>query len=261
MSGRPCSNINATLSMADDPRLPRPSERINVTESTAFLSPRCVGRYLIDLPARTQSSGRARLHGIEFLAEPMTHDEYRRGLDQRAAALHSIVNQFVYADCEAGSEGTRYFISRGKPRDPRDATRVIEAYKWHDGYRLALKVEGRDGMIGMADNSLHDDIAEKVQRVFSLLGSARGRADDEIPDTPGVCFPGGFLAGEASGPERIETRFILEEQPDVSFSLTTDSGIGKTETLLERGGDIESRLKDTSGGRTLRRGSIDLPMA
>jgi hypothetical protein len=211
------------------------------------------------MPARTLSSGRAQLHGIDFLAEPMTHDEYRRGLDDRAAALHSIVNQFVYADGEAGSEGTRYFISRGKPRNPRDTTRVIEAYKWHNGYRIALKVEGRDDMSGMADDAFHDDIGEKVQRVFALLGSTHGRADDEIPDTPGACFPGGFLAGEACGPERIETRFVLEDQPDVSFSLTTDSGIGKTKTLLERGGDIESRLKDTSGGRTLRRDPVDLP--
>jgi Tle cognate immunity protein 4 C-terminal domain/Tle cognate immunity protein 4 N-terminal domain len=211
------------------------------------------------MPARTVSSGRARLQGIEFVAEPMTRDEYGQGLDERAAALRAIANQFVYADGEAGSTGTRYFISRGKPHDPRDATRVIDAYKWHEGYRIMLKVVGRDDMTGMADDSFHDDIGEKAQRVFALLSRVRGRPDDEIPTTPGVCFPGGFLAGEASGPERIETRFTLEDQLDVTFSLTTDSEIRKTDTFLQRGSDIESGLKATSGGRTLRRGAIDLP--
>jgi hypothetical protein len=222
------------------------------------MSPRCVGRYLIDMPDRALSAGRAHICGIEFVAEPMTRDEYSQSLDERAAALRSIVNQFIYADDEAGSKDTRYFMSRGNPHDRRDPTRVIDAYKWHKGYRIMLKVQGRDDMKGMADDAFDNDIGEKTQRVFSLLSRVCGRPDDEIVTTPGVCFPGGFLACEASGPERIETRFTLEDRPDVTFSLTTDSGIGKTNSFLTRGSVIESRLRNTSGGRTLRRGSIDL---
>jgi Tle cognate immunity protein 4 N-terminal domain/Tle cognate immunity protein 4 C-terminal domain len=212
------------------------------------MSPRCVGRYLIDMPDRALSTGRAHIRGIEFVAEPMTRDEYSQSLDERAAALRSIVNQFIYADGEAGSKDTRYFMSRGNPHDRRDPTRVIDAYKWHKGYRIMLKVQGRDDMKGMADDAFDNDIGEKTQRVFSLLSRVCGRPDDEIATTPGVCFPGGFLAGEASGPERIETRFTLEDRPDVSFSLTTDSGIGKTNSFLTRGSVIESRLRNTSGG-------------
>jgi hypothetical protein len=91
-----------------------------------------------------------------------------------------------------------------------------------------------------------------------MLSRAGGRTDDEIPSEPGLCFPGGFLSRKASDQEDISAGFMLSNMHDVSFSLSTDSSISETTTLLQRGADINEALSHNEG-RTLRKGSVDVP--
>ena len=47
-------------------------EQRTVTELTSHMKTRCVGRYLIDLPADVQTSGSATLQGVQVSTAKMT---------------------------------------------------------------------------------------------------------------------------------------------------------------------------------------------
>jgi hypothetical protein len=241
-------------------------EKRTVTELTEDLKTRCVGRYLIDAPESVNLSGAAKLNGVDVYAQPMSHNEYLRQIQERAALLKTTKSryQYLYADAKPDIPDSRYFISLGSFNESSDANRVIEAYKWDHGYRIKLQIIGSDWTNSIdkdepviKNDPVKTDVPEKTQRVISLLSRVRGRADDVIPSEPGVCFLGGFIPGSARAFERVETSFVLPDKPDVSFVLTTDAAIHEPTTLLKRSPDVEAALKETKG-RTVRKGRVQL---
>lgn len=79
-----------------------PQEHITVTELTALLKPRCVGRFLINMPADALSAGRTEVQGITIEARKMTHEAYRTAMDELSAKLNTTKSsggyRFVYAE-------------------------------------------------------------------------------------------------------------------------------------------------------------------
>lgn len=240
-----------------------------MTQLTAKLKPRCVGRFLIYLPADALTSGNTKIHGVRVEAQAMSQIAYQAAMDARSVELKatksSLGYRFLYADGEIeGVKGSRYFISLRHADDPSDGRRVIKAYKWDRGYQIELQIEGFDDTHSIYKdtpsykmNPVKTDVREKMSRVVSILDRARGRADDDIPTEPGLCFLGGFLPGKATAEEEISVSFLLHDMHDVGFRLDTDSSISEPTTLLQRGSDIEASLK-ASDGRTIRKGRVDL---
>lgn len=103
-----------------------------------------------------------------------------------------------------------------------------------------------------------NNLPAKAQLVVSLLSRAHGRADDDIPTDPGVCFQGGFLAGPQWGSEDVDTDFVLSDRHDVSFDLKTDTDVHDETTLLQRGKDINAALAHDPHGKTVRKGDVSL---
>jgi len=255
-------------------------EQRTVTELTSHMKTRCVGRYLIDLPADVQTSGRATLQGVQVSTEKMTQQEFLKEMQQRETELRAMKHLkgylFFYGDSEAyvnksaaastRKEGIWYFIHmRAIYEAP--SHRTIEVYKWDRGVRLKLEIsasdftrpdQSEDSIVKQLPPEDRNDVGQILFNTLYLARHFQGRADDDIPTGPGVCFEGGFIAGAASDKERIDTDFWSASKPDIRFNITTDSSHGEAETLLQRGDQINEALKLRKGS-TVRKGSVDLP--
>jgi Tle cognate immunity protein 4 C-terminal domain/Tle cognate immunity protein 4 N-terminal domain len=200
----------------------------------------------------------------------MSQRDYRDEMDARGEELKSMKHfkgyQVLYSDGEPFGKDTRYFVSIGDRYEGSPSNRIIEAFRWDAGYRIKLKIKGSDFTNPdqttdpiVMQLAVKNDVPSKTRLVLELLEKVRGRAEDDIPIASGICFAGGFLPGKASDGEEVSASFFLKGKEDVSFDLQTDSSIQEPTTLLERGADIASMLKDTEGGRTVRKGRVDLP--
>ena len=124
-------------------------EQKMVTELTENLKPRCVGRYVIDMPADAPIFGGAKIDGVAVEAKAMTQKDYEAAMDVRSKELNSTKSrfgfQFLYADTVVeGVPRSRFFISQGNPDVLSPATRIVEAYKWDRGYQIKMQIEGSD---------------------------------------------------------------------------------------------------------------------
>ncbi|MCG5075963.1 T6SS immunity protein Tli4 family protein [Paraburkholderia tagetis] len=238
-----------------------------MSELTRNLKTRCVGRYLIDIPADALASGGATVQGVKIESAMMSRDAYLQEVASRKVELRETKSvdpyPFIYEDEEIDGPNTHYFIYRGNVSDG-PANRVFEAYKWESGYRFKLGIEGVDFLhpdqtdkIYIQELPVKNDVPEKKRLVFDLVKRLRWRADDEIPSEPGLCFLGAFLYGKAGNSEDAWAQFVLNGNRDVSIGMESNSGVREPNTLLQRGDEIDRDL-NTVGGKTVRKGTVAL---
>ncbi|CAG4885599.1 T6SS immunity protein Tli4 family protein [Paraburkholderia saeva] len=244
-------------------------EKQTVNELTTNLKTRCVGRYLVDMPEGMYVSGYAKIQGVDIETKAMSGDAYQREIAKREAELKATKSihgyQLVYASGEVRGTGTRYFIHLGSAVADA-ASRVIEAYKWDRGYRIKLTIEGSDFTNPDQTNdpivkqlTVKNDVPEKTSLVFGLLEKVRGRADDEIPTEPGLCFYGGFLPAKAGSEEEVSEQYALKGHDDINFAFETTPDLRENTTLLQRTDSLEVREQlKAADGVLIRKGSVDL---
>ncbi|CAN7726325.1 T6SS immunity protein Tli4 family protein [Caballeronia sp. LjRoot31] len=234
------------------------------------LAPRCIGRFVVDVPSEALTFGRAKVEGVLLDSKKMTREDFVRDMQATEAKLSGTKSVFGYKYLYEHGVGptadTRYFIHLKTPNESSDSSRTIDAYKWADGYRLKLSITGSDftesiyrSTPSVMSLDVKNDVPQKSRLVFDLLGRLRGRDDHVIPTEPGVCFLGGFLSGKAQTNEEVSSQFVVAAATDVSFGVETNSGIRETTTLLQRGEQIRGMLKNADGGRTIRSGPLSLP--
>ncbi|CAG4893834.1 T6SS immunity protein Tli4 family protein [Paraburkholderia gardini] len=245
-------------------------EKQTVNELTANLKTRCVGRYLVDMPEGMYVSGYAKIQGVDIETKAMSGDAYQREIEKREAELKATRSalgyQFLYQDGEAWGKGTRYFVHLGNPADPSDAARVIEAYKWDHNYQIRLTIEASDYTHSVFKDepsikqmTVKNNVPEKTRLVFGLLEKVRGRADDEIPTEPGLCFYGGFLPAKAGSEEEMSEQYVLKGHDDINFAFETTPDLRENTTLLQRTDSLEVREQlRAADGVLIRKGSVDL---
>jgi hypothetical protein len=244
-------------------------EKQTVNELTANLKTRCVGRYLIDMPEGMHVSGYAKTQGVDIETKAMSRDAYQREIAQQETELNAIRSihgyRSVYASGQVWGKDTKYFIHLAS--EVADAaSRVIEAYKWDRGYRIKMKIEGSDFTHPdqtsdpiVKQMTVKNDVPKKTGLVFELLEKVRGRADDEIPTEPGLCFYGGFLPAKAGSDEDVSTQYVLKGRDDINFAIDTTPDLRESTTLLQRTdtAEVREQLK-AADGVLIRKGSVDL---
>jgi hypothetical protein len=244
-------------------------EKQTVNELTSNLKTRCVGRYLVDMPQGMYVSGYAKMQGVDIEAKAMSHNAYEREIAQRETELNAIKSihgyKSLYASGEARGKDTKYFIHlESEVADA--ASRVIEAYKWDRGYRIKMKVEGSDFTNPdqtsdpiVMQMTVKNDVPQKTSLVFGMLEKVHGRADDEIPAEPGVCFYGGFLPAKAGSEEEVSTLYVLNGHDDINFAFETMADLRENTTLLQRtdSPEVREQLK-AADGVFIRKGIVDL---
>lgn len=251
------------------PALP-PQEQATVNALTSNLTTRCVGRYLIDVPAGAIANDTLDVEGVSIEGKAMSLEAHRKAMQARSDEMKATQTwrgyRFLYTDTAIeGIAESRLLVTLGDPRPLTDADRLIEAYRWDNGYQIKMKIEASNAKDSVyfkdkayvRDDPNMTDVREKSQLVVQLLDRARGRADNEIPNEPGVCFDGGWLIGPSWKKENASAQFVLAHHDDVSIQMDTDSDIRTADALLERGGEIQDGLSQANG-HTLRKGRVDL---
>ncbi|WP_228937306.1 T6SS immunity protein Tli4 family protein [Paraburkholderia saeva] len=241
-----------------------------MNELTANLKTRCVGRYLVDMPEGMYVSGYAKIQGVDIETKAMSGDAYQREIEKREAELKATRSalgyQFLYQDGEAWGKGTRYFVHLGNPADPSDAARVIEAYKWDHNYQIRLTIEASDYTHSVFKDepsikqmTVKNNVPEKTRLVFGLLEKVRGRADDEIPTEPGLCFYGGFLPAKAGSEEEVSTQYVLNDRKDIRFNIESTPDLRDSTTLLQHADSPEARAAlKAMDAKVIRKGTVEL---
>lgn len=245
------------------PETPRmtPEETNRIDALTERMAPRCIGRYMIDLPKEfvLNPIATTRLDGVDIVVEPMKQYQFDELLRQRHEQLRSerILGQGTPSLAAAMplSDGSGYVFDRSRTQNS-PVLRTLELLAFRDGFRIEILVNTRD--LRYSENKHENDtrrtdVQEKLDHLLKIYSRIRGRADDEIPTEPGVCFANGFLQGDSSGAEQVDLYYHLHSVDDVYFTFHTLSDLVEDASLLERGPAIEAWLKKRNG-RTLRHG-------
>ena len=252
------------------PSLTEP-EKKRVSEMTMDMKTRCVGRYLIDMPAVFLPAGTAKFGDASVQAQAMTSEEFDDAVEKREAKMKGTKSvmgfRFLYDyGAVPNVKRTQYFVSLGDYGSSSDAVRIIDAYKWDHGYQLTLRLKAKDfthseirDMPSVKDMPVQNNLPEKTRIAFDLIARLQGRPDDVAPSEPGACFFGGFLKGKASGDEEINSSFVIADKPDVWFSFESFTNLSANDTLLQRvhGSEMRELFKATNG-RLIRSSTITL---
>jgi hypothetical protein len=258
-------------------------EMVVVNELSTNLKTRCVGRYLVDLPATVVARGSTRFREVSIETTSMSQDAYEKVLNEliksrRNNNADSTADQHLYDSGDVSGVSNGYLFvtsSAGASGSIRnlDSSRTIEAYKWDRGYQIVMRVDAydarnldytTDSVYGPIFKKLNEDrpptdVPQKTHLVLDLLKRVQGRTDDSIPTEPGLCFVGGFLPGKAGPGEQIEDSFAVQGKPDVmfTFSMFSDGHDPVSESMPNRLPKVREYV-ESAGGRIIRSGSVRL---
>ncbi|SFC62904.1 hypothetical protein SAMN05216321_105386 [Cupriavidus sp. OV038] len=258
-----------TLAGCDFPPKMTAQEQQAIQALTTQLVPQCVGRYLIDMPAQVELGGMVKMQGALVETVAMSLDQFQKEVAAREAELtktRSIdAHPFLYVNAPAWDEHSRYFLHRGSiGNDP--GHRILEGYRWENGVLIRIELQSwdftkpdqtKDPLVRKMETK--NDVPRAATQVFEMLTSFRGRPDGAIPTEPGLCVPGGILLGKSKDDEQVDVDFNLPAYPDVYFNVFTHSSLQEKTSLLWRGGPIAAAQRVLDDGKTLRRGTVDLP--
>lgn len=247
-----------------------------MNDYTAHMVPRCIGRYLIDLPDDLQPDTMAGATfaiypysefsgALRVKIKPMPHSVFESTLAQRKAALDAMhidgePDQAYLDEVVPLSDGSGVIFNRSENGGSRGA-RTLELHGWKDSYAVEMTINANDVDYPeyKHDKQLQElgsTVRSKLAMLQSLYARTRGRAPDEVPNGPGTCIQNGFISGTASGNMRedIAVNFVSRTMPDMTLHIATDSGIGADNTLMDRVPDLE-RAASASHSRFLKKGT------
>ncbi|MEJ7807670.1 MAG: T6SS immunity protein Tli4 family protein [Telluria sp.] len=248
-------------------------EEAPTMQTSNKLTTRCIGRYLIDLPAdlALNPSGGQTIDDVRLWVTPATADEYKKALVQRTAALNAAVVSSMGGQypalrktmpLPAGTDGVLFERAELQGSAGRIA-RVMEVLAWRDGYLLKAEVTGVDTSFPEEkDNiTLHThvktDVSEKSRLIIDVVSRTSGRTDLEIPSQQGVCIVNGFVRGAPTAGESIGSIYQFAKTENLFMRIASISQIRGKNTILERI-EITRPLIEKSKGKIFRKAKRDV---
>ncbi len=242
---------------------------------TAQMTPRCFGRYLIDLPADmkpadtaavtlTMSPYSERSGGIHVNVTPMPKSSFDRMLARREKTLESQhiaghPGQAYLDEAVPVIDGSGVIFNRSENGASR-GSRILELHGWKNHYAIKMTIRANDvDYPEYADDkqlqALGSTVHTKLNILQSLYKRIRGRQNNEIPPGPGACIQNGFISSKSSEKlrEDIMMGFVSKTMPDVRIHIEYDSGLRTETELLDRIPEIEKMLK-AANGHIVRKG-------
>lgn len=237
------------------------------------LTTRCIGRYLIDLPADLvlNPSGGQTIDDVRLWVTPATAEEYKKVLAQRTAVLTAAVVSSMGVQypalrktvpLPAGTDGVLFDRAKLQGSAGRMA-RIMEVLAWRDGYLLKAEVNSVDTTFPEEkDNvTLHThvktDVADKTRLIIDVVSRTSGRTDREIPSQQGVCIVNGFVAGAPTSGESIGTIYQFEKIDNFFMRIASTSLSRGKNTILDRI-EITRPLIEKSKGKIFRKAKRDV---
>ncbi len=227
------------------------------------LMPRCVGRFMIDVPSTMKPgvAAAAVVSDVEITVQPMQRSLFdaqftQREQQLRAEHLNGKPGVASLTDVVAFTAPVRgAMFNRSKDRSSPVA-RTLELVAWKDGYKIVMLSNARDlrdEQNRAPGDTRRSNIAEKREHLLALFERVRGRTDAEIPKEQGLCIANGFVRGPAIDAEEVSLNYVLDTMSDVVLHFESDASLRETTTLLERGKEIGAKI-EASGAKTVRKG-------
>ncbi|WP_392552865.1 T6SS immunity protein Tli4 family protein [Orbus wheelerorum] len=178
---------------------------------------RCIGTYLIDLPAVFKADDTMDFNYRNRTVKINTYPQYLPPFKQMIALreqelkntkpVNPINGNYLkaiyplYSDDPEKIQGIifEHMESIGTP----DVARILEGYRWQDEVTLKIEIKARNGIASRYDDDREDypklyanNVPQKLTDMSKLFGRIKTRDDLAIPTTPGFCFLRGFMQGE-----------------------------------------------------------------
>jgi hypothetical protein len=234
------------------------SEVANMMQTTKTV---CVGRYLVDVPAKADVQlSRQRVEGVEVETLRESTEAFRKRIAEREAAIASPglaaaangPGQIVEArDLRLSGMTVRTLVYKrasgeGKPEDRR----VADEWMWTEVH--AHKNDLSFMLSALAKGESNARLAE------ALLGRLRIRAENEIPPMAGFCVERGIFVDPLPQhhSESIAMHLRLPDHPDMALVFATTPTGGSEPGLIQRvaGRDVTNWLHALLRVTSLRSG-------
>jgi Tle cognate immunity protein 4 C-terminal domain/Tle cognate immunity protein 4 N-terminal domain len=248
-----------------------PEETKRVEALTANMTPRCIGRHMIDLPEVfvLNSEADAEIEGVRLTVTAVSKVDFEMLFE---ATQTKLARQF-----QIGKNKNLPHLRRIIPLPSRtlggvfdraesDATgrgsRKFEAIGWRDGFQINAAILASDySFPEYADDpiakQLKSDVDEKLALLLKIFERVRGRTPTEQPQDPGLCIANGFVRGPAQENEQVNISFHLKDSPDVFFDFNHWTSVRAAKSLMDRKSIVEKDLA-TSGSKTIRAGKREI---
>lgn len=248
-----------------------PQEAKHMTELTAHMTPRCVGRYVIDMPNALvlNSEVSTEIEGVKIEVRPMKYRDVfemefnaRQALLERTRQLPELYPHLRQTIALPNAQPGGVF-DRTESDTAARAGRTLELMAWRDGFLIKAWVDAIDPTFPEDAQDAYwktrpSEVSEKLATLFSVYERLRGRPNDEIPTEAGFCFPNGFAKGAADETEETAIAFHLKGSPDVYFHFVANKEMSKErDTMLGRTGQIGQDMQ-RSGTKTVRKGKREM---
>ncbi|TDB40838.1 hypothetical protein C5467_24715, partial [Photorhabdus khanii subsp. guanajuatensis] len=183
-------------------------EKKVTTEMLANMQTRCIGRYLVDLPANYNNTVEAaRVNDNRVETRLLYPPAFEQRIQLREDALRQIttVNAIdmpylknIYR-LPQGMQGI--IFERMEDQSVPDMARVLEAHLYSNGVAIKVEMKAEDGSAPRYDkdreeypNVYTNTVPAKLAELKDLLSRIQGRKETEIPTTVGNCIPHAFIA-------------------------------------------------------------------
>jgi hypothetical protein len=238
-------------------------ETKKVNAMTEKMTPKCFGRYLIDLPESfvLNTEGGQDIDGVTIDIKARSEAEFNQALDARRRVLES-QTLLVEPKTTTLKEILPLPNGRGAIFDRAENQfsnlfRTLELMDWRDGYQIKMEIDARDRRYSeekYPEGTVLNTTPEKLAALLKVYHRTRPRGD-EIPSDQGTCILNGFVTGPASSDESQRFFYHLKDVDDVYFTLATLSGPRDADTLLDRMKFLAPIWK-TGDGRLIRSGRL-----
>ncbi|MFC0229144.1 T6SS immunity protein Tli4 family protein [Serratia aquatilis] len=222
-------------------------------------TPRCIGRYLIDLPENFNSPiGTVYINKneIEFqrLYLPAFEQRIRLREDelQKTKTIHAEDGPYLknIYPLPNGMKGV-IFETNFSEIAP-DSARKLEAHIYSNGVAFKTEIDARnpDATRYQKERERNpsyykNNVQVKLNELINLLIRLHGRQENEIPKDKGLCFPNGFISGApgvANEMEDVTFSYQSKINPRLYLDLSTDNFIQEDTSMLERSSSIVNEL-------------------
>lgn len=261
-------------------------QEANVKEMLKEMRTRCVGRYLIDLPASfTPYRSSQQLEDNHWVANVSMPDDSRKTYITTKRMYSPAFEQFIQRREKEIAQGIvinplnkpylkkvwvlsngmkGVIFERNVDSGTNDAMRTLEGYLYTNGVAIKLQKVSVNNSSPRYEKDRGGDpirnfIPRDIDRMNSLLFRITGRQEGEIPTTPGSCIADAFIAADkyAQGQEDIYRNYTSDVAWGLKVSLNMDNFTKGRDSVLERAGDI-SRDLSRMHGYIVRKGSFDI---
>lgn len=196
----------------------------------------CVGRFLIDVPARAEVSlSRAFIQGLDVSSQSETKEAFNARIGARETEINAVKNKLGRKNMELVKEvsGNGYFGKifvfgrwrthwfEGEVR--KDAENVeINGYIFADGISFDFITDGYD--------------PDRIGELAQLISQFKPNPTNVIPTERGFCIGNGIFLDPLSAPqvEHVVMFASLPDHPDIAIAFSTMTRTNRGPGLLAR---------------------------